>query len=806
MRVSLKWLREYVDINVSPEELAEKLTLSGLAVEGIHRPGEGIIKVCTGKITDISPHPNADKLVICQVSTGEENIVQIVTGATNIKTGDVVPVALEGAKLAGDLVIKKTKLRGVESRGMLCSGQELGLDPSIMSPEQAQGIMILDSQLPLGLDIINALGLDDVIFDLELTPNRGDCLSMVGVAREVAVLLKQELKMPEIISSENFDDITDVSVDIVDADLCKRYTAKLFTNVKVCPSPGWMQDRLRAAGIRPISNIVDITNYVMLEMGQPLHAFDYDKLVEGKLIVRRAKSEENLISLDGCDRKLSEDMLVIADPGGAVAVAGVMGGLDTEVTETTNRVLLESAYFDPISIRRTSKTLGLRSESSSRFEKGIDITSCERAAHRAATLLLEIGAGEVKAGTVDNYPGDKIKQTVILRPKRLNYVLGVEVPREEVVDILTRLQFRVNDNGEQLLVSVPGHRADVSIEEDLIEEVARIYGYDKIPNTLPCGSSTYGNRTEAQALEATVKDCLSSLGLYEIVTYSFTNPSFVQKMQISKDSPLASLIQVQNPLSEDQSVMRTVLLPGLLETLSRNANRREVDLAVFELGKVFLSSKLQQLSEEKPILSIAAMGGTVSGWNSPGKAFDFYYLKGIMEILFKKISLVNYSFVRETENATFHPGKAAKIIIKDKAAGVLGQLHPDVIENYHLPKDVVALEVDLSVLLEAAGQPIKYSPLPKYPGIERDLALVASNDLAVQDIVEIIKKTGGQYLKEVNVFDVYRGKQVKEGHQSIAFSLSFGAQDRTLTDQEINQTLKSVAEALEKEFGVELRS
>lgn len=805
MRVSLKWLREYVDINISPEELAERLTLSGLAVEGIEKQGEGIEKVYTGKITSIDAHPNADKLVICQVSTGDESY-QIVTGATNVKVGDVVPVALHGARLAGGLVIKKSKLRGVESRGMLCSGQELGLDTSIMSPESAQGIMILDPGLQLGLDIKEAIGLDDVIFELELTPNRGDCHSMIGVAREVAALLEQELRMPDTSVLETVDAVEDkVNIQINDDDLCKRYVARLFKNIKIGPSPGWMQERLQAAGVRPINNIVDITNYVMMEMGQPLHAFDFDTLKEGKIIVRRATPGETLVSLDGNERKLTGEMLVIADPDGPVAVAGVMGGLATEVKDNTANVLLESAFFDPISIRRTSKELGLRSESSSRFEKGIDITSCKKAADRAAKLLLEIGAGEIVKITVDNYPGETTKKTVILRPERLEHLLGVDIPSGEAVNILSRLEFGVKDNGEHLLVTVPGHRVDVSIEEDLVEEVARIYGYNKIPYTYPYGASTQGNRTPAQSLEVKVKDCLASLGLYEVLTYSFLNPSFIEKALLTQDSVLSTLIKVQNPLSEENSVMRTALLPGMLEILANNANKRVEDLAVFELGKVFLSSE-SQLPEEKPKLAVAAMGSTASGWNTPADSFDFYYLKGVMETLFNRISITDYSFERETENNFFHPGKAARIIIDGMIAGVFGEPHPDVLENYDLPAGVVAMEIDFSIILKAAGKPVKYYPLPKYPGIDRDLALVVNNDVEVADIIRVIKKYSGRYLQDVKIFDVYRGQQVKEGCQSIAFSLDFRADDRTLTDQEINGTLKAVSEALSKEFGVELRS
>ncbi|MFZ5642345.1 MAG: phenylalanine--tRNA ligase subunit beta [Bacillota bacterium] len=808
MRVSLKWLREYVNITLSPEELAERLTMAGLAVEGIEKPGEGIEKVYVGKILEITPHPNADRLRVCRVTVGEGEDIQIVTGATNVMEGHVIPVAVEGARLAGGLVIKKSKLRGVESRGMLCSGQELGLDTSIMPPDQAHGIMLLDPDTPLGKDIKGIIGLDDVILELELTPNRGDCLSMVGVAREVAALTGEELKMPETSVSETGNSIEGLSrVDINDPDLCGRYVAKLFRNIKIGPSPGWMQERLRAAGVRPISNLVDITNYVMMELGQPLHAFDYDTLKNGHIIVRRAEKNETMVTLDGNERKLSQDMLVIADPGGAVAIAGVMGGLATEVTENTVNVLLESAYFNPVSVRRTSRVLGMRSEASSRFEKGVDINGCLRAADRAARLLVELGAGEVAPGAVDNYPSKYSPKTVVLRPDRVEYVLGVEVPREETVQILKSLEFRVSEGGgDEILVTVPSHRPDVSLEEDLIEEVARMYGYNRIPYTLPYGSSTEGSRTSRQALEDEVKDCMVSLGLNEVVTYSFTSPSTLDRAALPPDSSLRKVLKLQNPLSEEQSVMRTMLLPGILEILQRNASRRISDLAVFELARIFLPSENEALPLEKPVLAVAAMGKTQFGWNSPGRPYDFYYMKGLLESLFEKVGLRGYTFERETSHSLFHPGKAARVIAGETVLGVAGEIHPDVLENYNLPKAAVAMEIDFDAVADLSGRPKKYRPLPKFPGIDRDLALVVKQDVPSQDIMRAIKKSGGKYLQEVRLFDIYRGEQVPKGFQSMAFSLKFQAEDRTLTDQEVNSQVATLTEALNTVLGAGLRS
>lgn len=807
MRVSLKWLRQYVDITVPADELAERLTMAGLAVEAIDRPGEGIDKVYIGKILKIEPHPNADRLSVCKVTLGGDEVLEIVTGATNIREGDVVPVAVEGARLAGGLVIKKSRLRGVESRGMLCSGQELGLDTSIMPPDQAHGIMLLDQGITLGIDVKGVIGLDDTILDLELTPNRGDCMSMVGVAREVSVLLGEKLRFPEAPVKESGRGVEGlVRIDIEDPELCSRYVARLFRNIKVGPSPGWMQERLRAAGIRPISNLVDITNYVMLELGQPLHAFDYDTLKEGHIIVRRARKGETLVSLDGNERRLSEDMLVIADPGGPVAVAGVMGGLATEVTDNTVNVLLESAYFNPVSIRRTSRDLGLRSESSSRFEKGIDLTGCLRAADRAAKLLLDMAAGEVAPGAVDAYPVKHVPKTVIIRPERVGHLLGVKVEKQEIAGILRGLEFMIKESNGDLLATVPAHRPDVSLEADLIEEVARIYGYNRVPYTLPFGASTQGARTPGQKFEVDIKGCLQSLGLNEVVTYSFTSPVTFDRAAVPQGNPLRNAIRLQNPLSEEQSVMRTMMLPGLLEVLQRNASRRITDIAIFELGKVFLTSSSGPLPEEKPVLAAAAMGGTQAGWNKPVQPYDFYYIKGVLEALLDMVGVKGCKFEREAENSLFHPGRAARVMLGDRSIGVIGELHPDVLENHDLPKRAVALEVDFGALADFSGSPRKYRPLPRFPGIDRDLALVVRQDVAAGDITRVIKKFGGQYLHDIKLFDVYRGGQVKEGCQSLAFSLKFQAEDRTLTDQEVNGIVSKVADELSKQFGAELRS
>lgn len=805
MRVSYKWLKDYVDFDLSPGDLADRLTLVGLAVEGIEEPGREITRVFTGRILSIDPHPNADRLTICQVDTGSET-VQIVTGATNVSVNDVVPVAVEGARLAKGLVIKKSKLRGVESRGMMCSGDELGLDPKTMPADQARGVMILPGDTPPGVDAKAVLGLDDVILELELTPNRGDCLSMVGVAREVAALLGADLKLPEPAYAKLPESIVgQVRVDIDDPVLCRRYVARLFREVKIGPSPMWLQQRLRSAGVRPISNIVDLTNYVMMELGQPLHAFDYDRLVDGLIIVRRAKEGETIVSLDDMERRLTEDMLVIADPSGPVAVAGVMGGLSTEVTAATTNILLESAWFNPVSVRRTSRDLGLRSESSIRFEKGIDIGGCMRAADRVAQLIHELGIGEVVTGAVDNYPVPETEKTIQLRPARTTHVLGVEIPREDTADILRRLQFRVQGSGDNMLVTVPTHRLDVALEEDLIEEVARLYGYDQIPGTLPTGVTTRGGRTGRQTFMKRIKEAMVSCGLNEVITYSFVSPRIFDQMGLPEDSPLRNTVNLMNPLSEEQSVMRTLLLPGLLEVLQRNHNRRVTDGAVFELGNVFYPRPGVSLPDERPRLAAAIMGKIPGSWANPDVPLDYYHLKGVMETVLAALRTFSVSFVPVHDRPGFHPGRTALVKAGSRVIGIIGELHPNVLEKLDLPQRVTGCELDLEMLAEVSGEPFKFTPLPRYPAADRDLAVVVSNNVPARDVLAVIRQAAGPLLASIELFDVYTGEQVKEGCRSLAFALRFQASDRTLTDAEVADALKSVTQFLVAGLGAELR-
>ncbi|GAB6273201.1 MAG: phenylalanine--tRNA ligase subunit beta [Peptococcaceae bacterium] len=819
MRVSWQWLNEYVNIPVGPEELAEKLTLTGLSVAGIHYIGKEIERVVTGKIQKIDAHPKADKLIICLVDTGQETLGQIVTGAPNVKEGQVVPVALEGARLAGGMVIKPAKFRGVVSQGMLCSGGELGLTTDIIPADQAHGILVFPPGTPSGQEVKTLLGLDDVILELEVTPNRGDCLSMLGVAREVAAIFKQPLRLqiPEVNPQPN--EIKEyVQVEIKDVALCSRYVARLFKQVKVAPSPLWIQNRLRAGGVRPINNIVDLTNYVMLEMGQPLHAFDYACLKEGKIVVRKAKEGEELVSLDGVTRTLNPGMLVIADAKEPVALAGVMGGLNTEVTPETNTVLLEAACFHPQTIRRTSQILNLRSESSNRFEKGVDIEGCALSAHRAAQLIQHIQAGEVVAGIIDQYPKPFSPRTILLKTERVNFLLGVKIPAEEGEDILSRLNFQVqrqldepSGQSSYLIVKTPSYRPDIEREIDLVEEVARLYGYNQIPATLPFGTTTKGRRVGEQEIHAKIKEVLMSCGLNEVVTFSFINPAVFDLFDLSPESPYRNTIKLQNPLHKEQVALRTTLLPGLMEVIQRNFNRRVTNGAIFEIGRVFYPDSNGRigfqtaLPEERIMLAAAGTGKTLNGWHQPAIAIDFYYFKGVLETLLAVLGLTEISFVPFKREPGFHPGRTAQVMVNGNQMGLVGELHPNVLENYNLPVPVVAFSVDLTKLASLSGKNKTYTPLPHFPGINRDIAIMLPEGIPAEEVCGLIRKTGGNLLRNFCLFDVYQGEQIKKGYRSLAFTLNFQADDRTLTDNEVAVNVKTIAAALKEKLGAELR-
>ncbi len=804
MRVSLKWLKDYVDFDLPPAELAEKLTMAGLAVENIEQQDQDIENVVVGLITEIQKHPDADKLLICQVRINDTETVQIVTGAPNVAAGQKVPVALDKSRLPGGVVIKKAKLRGVESAGMLCSAQELKLDPKFLTKEQTEGILLLDQSTPVGEDIAPALGLDDVVLVFELTPNRADCLSVLGIARDVAAVLNQPLRGPEINVPEIGGQAGDqVRLEIQDPDLCRQYAARLVKNVRVAPSPAWMQQRLRAAGIRPISNIVDVTNYVMMELGQPMHAFDFGTVAEGRVIVRRSRTGEKINSLDGVERMCDPEMLLITDPVKPIGIAGVMGGLETEVTADTSYILLESAIFDNINIRRTSKRLGLRSEASLRYEKGVNPGGALTALDRAAQLIAATGGGEVVSGVVDVNPRPAKPLVLNLRPAKVNEVLGTDIGADQVADILARLQFNLTRQEEYFEVEIPLYRGDITREIDLVEEVARIYGFDRIPTTLPRGASQ-GYRTLSQHLADLAKASMIEGGLAEVVTYSFTSPRVFDRLRLPETSPLRQVLPIHNPLRDEQSIMRTLVLPNLLEVIARNISRREINLAIFELGNVFLPGT-KDLPDEQMTLAAAVTGEIGQSWSTGAVKLDFYFLKGVLENTLGKCGLHDLDFIPVTDHPVFHPGRTAAIKTGGQELGLIGEIHPDVLENFEINKRVYGLEINFRLVNELAAATFSYNPLPRFPAIVRDLAVIVPSDLPARELVGTITRIGGIWLRNLSLFDVYQGSPISAGYRSLAFSLTFQADDRTLTDEEVNEVFEKIRQTLVKQYDVRFR-
>lgn len=797
MRVPLNWLKEFVEIPVSPDELAERLTAAGVAVDVVIPVGGEIRDVVVGRVEEIRPHPNADRLTICHTSTGE-TVYEIVTGATNLFPGAVVPLALEGARLAGGKILKKARFRGVSSCGMLCSEAELGLE------EKSAGIMILPPETPLGADICKVLGLPDYVLELDLTPNRGDCLSILGVAREAAALYGLELKLPPVLNGKAGAAGDYAGVEIDAPELCGRYVARIFEDVNIGPSPLWIQVRLRLAGMRPINNIVDITNYVMLELGQPLHAFDYHTLRGKKIVVRRARDGEKLVSLDGVPREFSTDDLLIADAERAVAVAGVMGGLDTEVTAATGTILLESANFNPQSVRRTARKLALRSEASLRFEKGVDIQGAMRAADRTAYIVEEIGAGRAVPGAIDCYPAADEPKTVLVRPALVDRILGVEVPHNEAVQWLERLGLGVREEDKKWVVSVPAYRPDVSIEEDIVEEVARFYGYDRIPSTLISGETTTGRRSPMDDFQSRICGLLAGFGLTELITYSFIDPVLYDRLRLPPDDPLRRVLRLKNPISEEQSVLRTTLLPGILSTIGRNVSRRVVDMAVFEVGKVFCLRAWGEPPEEPVKLGLAVTGKGPRGWEGPPAEMDFFFLKGIIEAVLRRLGVTDAVFTPLESNPSLHPGRAAKVSAGGKELGFMGQLHPEVQEAFELPNRVVAGEFDVAALFNAR-RAAAFSDLLRFPGVPRDIAFVFPEEVPAALVMDAIRTAAGTLLRDLRLFDVYKGEKLPPGTRSLAFSLLFQAGDRTLTDDEVAESLDAVINRLKEQFGGTLR-
>lgn len=799
MLVPVRWLKDYVEIEgIDVKTLEERLIMTGSNIETVQKVCSGIQNIVVGEILTMEKHPDADKLWVMQVNVGAET-VQIVTGAQNCFVGAHIPVALHGSCISGGDKIKKGKLRGVESNGMLCSLEELGFTGNVIPKKMSEGIFILDDSYAPGMDILEAIPeMDDDVIEFEITPNRPDCLSMKGMAREAAVTFEKSLINSDITLTNAVEDVhTYAKVSIEAKDLCKRYGAMVVKNVAIKPSPVWMQIRLMKAGMRPISNIVDITNYVMLEYGQPIHAFDLETLHDHEIIVRRAKEGELLTTLDGVERTLTSEMLVIADPKKAVAIAGVMGGEETEIKDDTKNILIEVAVFDKTNIRKTSKDIGLRSEASSRFEKGVPVCHVETVLNRVCQLIEMLEAGQVVAGQIDVYPEPLAPKVIDVRVSRMNGILGTHLTATEMMAIFKPLGIEAVLKSEEIIECIaPLFRLDLEKEIDFSEEIARIYGYENIELTMPSGAS-YGKFTFKQCLENESKDWLTAQGYNEVVTYSFVSPSQVDKLMVPEDHLMRQQCKLLNPLGEEFSMMRTTLMGNMLEVLSRNYNRRIESAKAFELGNLFepVNVPITELPIEKLSLVIGAYGG----------AYDFFELKGSVEALFEKIGISNYQFVPNKNHTTFHPGRCASIIMDEKEIGVIGEIHPKVQENYDLGARTYLAEIHFEELNTVADLVKKYQPLPKFPAMTRDLAMLVKSEVTNGEMIETIKSNGKNLLESVALFDVYTGKQIEDGYKSMAYALVFRAADRTLTDEEVTKVFNKMVEELEKRFDAKMR-
>lgn len=810
MQVSIKWLKDYIDFTETPEQLADKLTMAGIPVENVVDPGEGLEKVVTGRIEKLEPHQNSDHLQICTMNVGlAENII-IVTGAQNVAEGQVVPVAMVGAHLPNGMKISKGKLRGVASNGMLCSAQELKLDLEKLPEEQKTGIFILPSDTPVGIPAKDVLGLNDVVLEFELTANRADCFSVFGLVREIAAITGNKPHFPEIkVNEDDNTKLNDIfSVEIADPDLCSRFSTRMLKNVKIGPSPEWMQQRLEGAGIRSINNVVDVTNFVMIELGHPMHAYDYDKITGKKLIARRAIEGEELHTLDDTSRKAKGEMLVIADSEKAAGLAGIMGGFETEITDTTTTVVLESADFYGPCIRRTARACGLSSEASGRFERGVDSETTIKALDRAAQLLQEMGACTVCEGIVDVYPNPKQANYVTFTPEQINNHLGTNIAKDVMLNIITSVGFDVTkDENDEITVKVPSWRNDVTCMADISEEIARLHGFDKIKSTLPNGVSMQGTQSAKQTFIDKVKASLSSQGLYETISFALTNEETFNKLNIPQDSPLRKAVPIMNPLSDEYPLVRTTLLSSIFDNLARNLARKNDDVALFEVGSVFFPKALPVTELPDEVVKIAgAITGrrNAQGWNQTNDMVDFYDAKGIIEELLANLRVTRYTVEAGTHYA-MHPGKTALFKKGRDVIATVGEVHPAVLSAYGITKPVYIFELDATTVMKYMAKDLKYKALPKYPATSRDLAMLVDVDVNSADIEKAMTKAAGQNLTQITLFDVYTGKQVEEGKKSLAFSLTFQSNDKTLTDTEIDPAIEKIVAKLQKDFNANLR-
>jgi phenylalanyl-tRNA synthetase beta chain len=797
MLVPVNWLKEYVNIeDIDIRTLSDMLTMTGSHVDSIIDLGKNIDKVITGRILELQKHPDAEKLFIAKVDIGNKTI-QIVTGAQNIKVDNFIPVALDGAVLPNDVKINSSEIRGVLSEGMMCSYEELGIDDKLIPKESKNGILIFPNEVELGKDINEVLKLSGKVLDIEITFNRPDCLSIIGIARETAATFGRKLKLPEISVKNPEDDIKDYlkEVRIDSPELCSRYYAKVIKDVKIGPSPLWLQRKIMDAGMRPINNIVDATNYVMIETGQPLHAFDLEKMKGRKIVIRKAKFDEEILTLDKEKRNLSEDMCVIADEKNPQCIAGVMGGFNSEITEETSLIVMECANFNPKSIRMTSKKLGLRSEASSRNEKALSPQNVSFVNERVCQLIEEIGAGKIVEGFFDVGKNKFEERKVTLRPYRCTELLGTHIDTEKMLEILNLLEIQSQYDGSKIISKIPHFRPDIEQEEDLIEEVGRIYGFENIEPKPLKGILLKGNKSEMRIFEDGIKNYLSQSEFCEIMTYSFISPKKYDLMNFSEDSNLREYIRIINPLGEDFSSMRTTLLPNMIEVISKNLNYGNKSGSLYEIGNIFRSNEfpLKDLPDEMSTLSVGMYGNA-----------DFYKIKGVIENILKRNQITAEYRILEN-NPAFHPNRTAAIYVENVLVGVLGEIHPETGQNFDIKEKVYVAELNLEKLLEFKKREIKYKEIPKYPSISRDAALIVKDNVSVGEILKEVEAKDYEYLESVDFFDIYKGKGIEEGYKSLAFSFVFRSRQRTLNDDEISSIFKSIICNLGEKFDAKLR-
>ncbi|MCQ5201378.1 phenylalanine--tRNA ligase subunit beta [Mordavella massiliensis] len=805
MNTSLSWIKAYVpDLDVTAQEYTDAMTLSGTKVEGYEIMDADLDKIVIGQIDKIEKHPDADKLIICQVNIGTETI-QIVTGAPNVKEGDKVPVVLAGgcvagghepgSRVAGGIKIKKGKLRGVESDGMMCSIEELGSSKDMYPNAPESGIYIMPEDAEVGADAVKALGLDDVVFEYEITSNRVDCFSVVGIAREAAATFRKEFHPPVVTPTGNSEDVNDyIKVTVKDEELCPRYCARVVKNIKIGPSPEWMQRRLASVGIRPINNVVDITNYVMEEYGQPMHAYDLDTIAGHEIIVRRAENGEKFTTLDGQERQLDDSILMICDGEKSVGIAGIMGGENSMITDNVQTMLFEAACFDGTNIRKSSKKVGLRTDASGKFEKGLDPNNAQAAIDRACQLVEELGAGEVVGGMVDVYGTKREPVRVPFDADAINELLGTDIPKEDMLSYFKMIDLEYDENTNEVIA--PTFRQDLLRLADLAEEVARFYGYDNIPTTLPKGEATTGKLSFKLRIEEVARNIAEFCGFSQAMTYSFESPKVFDKLLLPEDSELRKAVEIMNPLGEDYSIMRTTSLNGMLTSLATNYNRRNKNVRLYELGNIYLPKTLPltELPEERMQFTLGMYGKG-----------DFFHMKGVVEEFFEKAGLHKKEIYRPDSGKPYlHPGRQANIVYDGVVVGYLGEVHPDVADTYGIGERAYIAVIDMPEIVSRAGFDRKYEGIAKFPAVTRDISMVVPKEIMVGQIEEVIEQKGGSYLESYKLFDLYEGAQIKAGYKSIAYSIVFRAKDKTLEDADVTKAMGHILKELE-DMGIELR-